>query len=529
MSQVPILVLREGTEQKREKEARERNVKAMKAVAEAVRSTLGPKGMDKMIVDSLGDSTITNDGAEILKQLDIENVSANMMVNLAKSIDDEIGDGTTSAVIFTASLLEKALELTEQGIHPQSITRGYKKAATKAISIVDQIAETISEEDEEMLLNAAKTAMNSRGVFSFKDFFADLALEAVRIVKGNKTLTDVNDIKLVKSPGKSLSDSELINGIYLKKGKEHMNMPDLITDAKIAVIRKKIKPGTGEYDANIKIQKPEDIQKFKDEEINMLKSYLKIFTDLGVDMVINSHDQADKFNAMLAKEGIVGIKNVGKDDIETVEKAVGAKLVDDVKNTSEEDLGYAQKVRFEEIGMDDYTIFEGCENPGSVTILLKGGLDNVLNTAEIAMHDVLSVLAHILDTKKVVAGGGATYIELSKKLKTYANEVSGKESLAINGFALALEEIPITLIRNAGLEEIERITELRAAHKTEEDKWIGIDTVADTIQNNLKYGLVEPAELPKSIIKSGNELATLILRIDRIIKSSSAEEEGFQP
>ncbi|MGV9172590.1 MAG: thermosome subunit beta [Promethearchaeia archaeon] len=529
MSRVPILVLREGTEQKREKEARERNIKAMQAVAEAVRSTLGPKGMDKMIVDSLGDSTITNDGAEILNQLDIENVSANMMVNLAKSIDDEIGDGTTSAVIFTAALLERALELTEQGIHPQSITRGYKKAASKAISIIDQIAKTISEDDEKALKNSAKTAMNSRGVFNFKDFFADLALKAVKIVKGTKTLTNVDDIKIVKSPGKSLSDSKLINGIYLKKGKEHMNMPDLVTDAKIAVIRKKIKPGTGEYDAEITIKKAEDIQKFKDQETSMLKDYLKIFTDLGVDIVINSHDQADKFNAMLAKEGILGIKNLGKDDIDTVVKAVGANLVDDVKNISEQDLGFAQKVKTKTIGMDDYTIFEGCENPGTVAILLKGGLENVLDTAEIAMHDVLSVLANILDTKTVVAGGGATYIELAKHLKTFANEVSGKESLAINAFALALEEIPITLIRNAGLDEIERITELRASHKTDADKWVGIDTVTDTIQDNMNHGLIEPSELPKSIIKSGNELATLILRIDRIIRAANAGKEGFQP
>lgn len=529
MSRVPILILREGTEQEHEKEARNRNIKAMQAIAGTVKSTLGPKGMDKMIVDSLGDTTITNDGAEILKQLDIENVSAIMMVNLAKSIDEEIGDGTTSAVIFTASLLEKALDLTEQGIHPQSITRGYKKAASRAISILEKIAETISEDDDEMLINAAKTAMNSRGVLSFKDFFAALALKAVRAVKGTNTVTNVDDIKTVKSPGKSLSDSELIEGIYLAKGKEHVNMPNSIKDAKIAVIRKKIKPSTGEYDAEIKIQTPEDIQKFKDYETTMLHDYLKIFKDLGVTMVVNSHDQADKFNAMLAKEGIVAIKNLGKDDVDTVEKAIGAKLVDDVKNLSADDLGFAKKVRFEKIGMDDYTIFEGCENPGTVSILLKGGLENVIKTAEIAIHDVLSVLGKILDTKSVVAGGGATYMELSKQLKTFANEISGKESLAINAFALALEEIPITLIRNAGLNEIERITELRAAHKTDADKWVGIDTTTDTIQNNMEHGLIEPTDLLKSIIKSGNEIATLILRIDRIIRSSSAEKEGFQP
>jgi len=522
---VPILILKEGTEETKEKEARMQNINAIMAITETVKSTLGPKGMNKMLVDSVGDITITNDGAEILKNLDIENVAANMMVNIAKAIDEEIGDGTTSAVIFAAALLSNALELIEQNIHPKPITHGYKLANDEALAIIKDIAEKISEEDDEILKNIAKTAMNSKDVVGMKEFFADLALKAIKNIKekDGTTFSKVSNVKIVKAPGKSLKDSELINGVYIQKEKVHSSMPDTIKNAKIAVIRKKLDVVKTEFDAQIRIQSPGDIQKFLDQEDKMLLDSLKIFKDLGVSMVVNSQDISDKFGAYLAKEGIAAIKNLGDEDIKSVTKAVGANRVDDIKTLSQEDLGFAQTIKFQKLDKDEYTQFLGCKNPKSVTILLKGGLDKILNTAEITLNDVLSVISKTMDTKAIVAGGGAIYLELAKRLRDYANQISGKEQLSVSAFALALEEIPKTLINNAGLDEIEKITELRAAHKTEADKWIGIDTITNTIGNNYTKGIVEPAALINHVIKSGTELANLILRVDRIISAKSSK------
>lgn len=521
MSGVPIIILKEGTEEVREKKARKQNISAMVAIAEAVRSTLGPKGMSKMLVDSMGDVTITNDGAEILKNLDIENIAANMMVNVAKSIDDDIGDGTTSAVIFSAALLDNALDLIEQGIHPKPITHGYKLAADKSLGIIKDIAETITEDSDEVLMNAAKTAMNAKDISPLKEFFADLALKAVRQIaddEGN-TFGRVADVKIVKAPGKSLKDSELIKGVYIQKEKVNSMMPAVIKNAKIAVIRRKLDVKKTEFDAQIRITSPTEIERFLQQEEKILLDYLKVFKDLGVNMIVNSSDISDKFGAFLAREGIAAIKNVGESDYKSILKAVDAKLVDDLTSLSDDDLGFAEKVLFEKLGDDEYTLITGCKNPKSVSILLKGGLDKILSTAEVSLHDVLCVIAKIMDKKAVVAGGGAIYIELAKRIRIYANEISGKEQLAVNAFALALEEIPKTLIRNAGLEEIEQLTELRAAHKTDADKWIGIDTITNTIGDNFKKGIIEPAELLNHIIKSGSELANLILRIDRIISA----------
>ena len=524
MSNVPIIILKEGTEETREKEARKQNITAMVAIAETIRSTLGPKGMSKMLVDSLGDVTITSDGAEILSSLDIENIAANMMVNVAKSIDDDIGDGTTSAVIFSSALLNNALELIEQDIHPKPIIHGYKLAADKALEIIKEIAEKISQDDNEILKNAAKTAMNAKDIAPLKDFFSDLALKAVKHIAeddGN-TFAKVSNIKIVKAPGKSLKDTELINGVYTQKEKVNTMMPDVIKDARIAVVRRKLDVKKTEFDAQIRISSPSEIQGFLQQEDKILQDYLKIFKDLRVNMIVNSSDISDKFGAYLAKEGIAGIKNVGESDYKSILKAVDAKLVDDLTSLSEDDLGFAEKVQFEKLGDDEYTLFSGCKNPKSVSILLKGGLDKILSTAEVSLNDVLSVIAKLFDTKTVVAGGGAIYIELAKRTRAYANEISGKEQLAVNAFALAFEEIPKTLIRNAGLEEIEKLTELRAAHKTPDDKWIGIDTITNTIGDNFKKGIVEPAELINHIIKSGSELTNLILRVDRIISAKGS-------
>ncbi len=528
MSRVPIMILREGTEEKEEKEARKQNINAMLAITEMVRSTLGPKGMDKMLVDGLGDVTITNDGAEILKNLDIESVAANMMVNVAKATDEEIGDGTTSVVIFSSALLQNALELTEQGIHPKHLTHGFKLAADKALKIIDQIEEKISKDDDVVLKNAAITSMNSKQLVTSKSFFADLALQAVKQIAGDNTFDKINNVKIVKAPGKSLSDSKVIRGLYLEKSRANPTMPNVMKNVKIAVIRKKLEVVKTEFDSQIKIFNPQDIQKFKDQEEKILQGYLKLFKDIGVNMIVNNQEISDKFGAYLAREGIIAIKNLSDDNIKAILKALDATLVNDLKGLSENDLGYAETVKFEKIDNNEYTIFEGCKNPKAISIVLKGGLKKVLDTAEVALHDVLSVIGKIIDTQAVVGGGGAVYLELAKQLRAYANEVSGKEQLAISAFALALEEIPKTLVKNAGLDEVEKITALRAAHKGEADKWIGIDTIENTIQDNFKKGIVEPSALTKHIIKAGTELANLILRVDRIIAAKNAAKEGFQ-
>jgi thermosome len=526
---VPIIILREGTEETKEKEARMQNINAIMAITETVKSTLGPRGMNKMLVDSVGDVTITNDGAEILKQLDIDNVAANMMVNIAKSIDEDIGDGTTTAVIFSAALLGNALELIEQNVHPKPITHGYKLAADRALKLVNEIAAKISQDDDKQLLNAAKTAMNSKDIVGVKDYFADLVVKAVKHIRGEdgNTFSKVGNVKIVKVPGKSLRDSELINGVYIEKEKVNSAMPDVVKNAKIAVIRRKLDVVKTEFDAQIRISNPADIQKFLEQEDKILIDYLKIFKDLGVNMIVNNKDISDKFGAYLAKEGIAAIKNLGDSDMKAVTKAVGAKSVDDLHSLSEEDLGFAENIKFEKLGSNEYTLFTGCKNPKSVSILLKGGLEKILNSAEITLHDVLSVVAKVMDTEAVVAGGGAVYIELAKRLREYANEISGKEQLAVNAFAIALEEIPKTLIKNAGLDEIENMTELRAAHITEKDKWKGIDTLTNEIGDNFEKGIIEPAALVTHVIKAGSELANLILRVDRIISAKGSRPPGL--
>jgi len=499
------------------------------AITETIKSTLGPKGMNKMLVGSVGDITITNDGAEILKQLDIENVAANMMVNIAKSIDEDIGDGTITAVIFSAALLGNALELIEQDIHPKPITHGFKLAADRALKILDEIAAKISKDDDKMLINAAITAMNSKDIVSVKDHFADLALRAIRSIadEDGNIFSKVGNVKIVKAPGKSLKESELISGVYIQKEKVNSAMPDALKNVKIAAIRRKLDVTKTEFDAQIRIYDPADIQKFLDQEEKILKDYLKIFKDLGVNMIVNSQDISDKFGAYLAREEMIAIKNLGDDDMKAVLKAVGVKRVDDIAHLSEEDLGFAEIVKFEKLDKDEYTFFTGCKNPKSVSILLKGGLEKILDSAEISLKDVLSVVAKIMDTQTIVAGGGAIYLELAKRLREYANEISGKEQLAINAFAVALEEIPRTLIKNAGLDEIEKLTDLRAAHKSDTDKWVGIDTLTNTIGNNFEKGIIEPAALVNHVIKSGSELANLILRVDRIINAKGSKLQGL--
>ena len=526
---VPIIILKEGTEETKEKEARMQNINAIMAITETVKSTLGPKGMNKMLVDSVGDVTITNDGAEILKQLDIDNVAANMMVNIAKSIDEDIGDGTTTAVIFSAALLSNALELIEQDIHPKPITHGYKLAADKALKLVNELATKITRDDDKILLNVAKTAMNAKDIVGVKDYFADLTLKAIKHIRGEDgtTFSKVNNVKIVKAPGKSLRDSELINGVYIEKEKVNSAMPDTVKNANIAVIRRKLDVVKTEFDAQIRISNPADIQKFLDQEEKILIDYLKIFKDLGVNMIVNNKDISDKFGAYLAKEGIAAIKNLGDSDMKAVAKAVGAKVIDDLHSLTKEDLGFADHIKFEKIGSDEYTLFTGCKNPKSVSILLKGGLEKILNSAEITLHDVLSVVAKVMDTEAIVAGGGAIYIELAKRLREYANQISGKEQLAVNAFAIALEEIPKTLIKNAGLDEIENMTELRASHKTEGDKWKGIDTITNEIGDNFDKGIIEPAALINHVVKAGSELANLILRVDRIISAKGSKPPGL--
>lgn len=527
MSNIPVLILREGTKEKGADEARKNNINAMLAVVDAVKSTLGPKGMSKMIVDSLGDSTITSDGAEILDQLDIEHVAAVMMVNLAKAIDKEVGDGTTSAVIFTGKLLENALELAEQQLHPKNIIKGYRLASQKAIELLKEIAQEVPAPDDTILKNAARTAMNAKDISIYEDHFSEIALNAVKQIAEKTTYDKIDNIKIVKSPGKSQADSELITGLYVQKDKVNSAMPDELKDVKIAVIRRKLDVSKTEYTANIQISKAEDIQKFKDSEDKILTDYLKIFKDLGINMIVNNQDISDKFAGYLAREGIAAIKNLGESDIKAVLSATGAKRIDDLKALTEEDLGHAQEVFFEKVNKDTYTVFKGCPNPKSVTILVKGGLDKILDSAELALKDVFCVLAKILDTKKIVAGGGATYMELSKRLKDYANQIKGKEQLAAQAYALALEEIPRVLIENAGLSEIELMTELRAAHKSEADKWMGIDTLDGTIGNNFDKGIIEPAAILEHILKSGTELANIILRVDRIINSQGSELPGM--
>ncbi len=521
MAGQPILILKEGTKRETGRNAMRNNIEAAIAIAEAVRSTLGPRGMDKMLVDSLGDVVITNDGVTIMKEIEVEHPAAKMMVEVAKTQDTEVGDGTTTAVMLAGELLKQAQTLLDQNVHPTVISSGYRMAAEKAKEILDKISRKISIDDDEVLMKIAKTALGSKSASMSKDLLADISLKAVKkIVEevDGKIVADLNNIQVIKKQGGSIDDTQIIDGVIVDKEKAHPDMPGIVKNAKIALLDAALEIKKPEIDTNIQIRDPTMIHSFLEEEEKMLKEMVDKIAATGANVVFSQKGIDDMAQHFLAKKGIYAARRVKKSDMEKLEKATGAKIVMNLDDLTPNDLGFAEKVEEVKIGEDHLTFVTGCKNPKAVSILVRGGTEHVVDEIERSLQDALHVVAKAIEDGKVVVGAGAAAMEISLGLKDYAATVGGREQLAIEKFADAMEIVPRTLAENAGLDPIDMLIELRKHHK-EGKKDYGVNVISGKVSNMWNEGVIEPIRVGMQAIDSATEAAIMILRIDDVIAS----------
>jgi thermosome len=526
---VPVIILKEGTGRTTGKEAQRNNITAAKVVAETVRSTLGPRGMDKMLVSSIGDVTITNDGATIMKELDVQHPAAKMLVEVSKTQDNEVGDGTTTAVILSGELLEKAEKLLDKDVHPTVIVDGYKKAAEKAIEILDKLSIPISEKDDAILRQVATTSMYSKGIAVAKEHFSDIAVKAVKQIaekSDGKLRADIDLIKILKKHGKSLEETELVKGIVIDKELAHAQMPKTITGARIALLNAKIEVEKTEFDAKININNPDQMHLFIEEEEKMLVDMVNQIEKTGANIVFSEKGIDDVALHYLAKKGIGAVKNVSSGDLEKLSKATGARVVASVKDLAKDALGEAKSVEEVKIGDDKLLYVRDAKNPKAVTIVIRGGTEHVVDEADRSLHDALCVVRNALEDGKIVAGGGAPEAELAKRLREYAVKVGGREQLAIEAFAESLETVPTTLAENAGFDPIDVLVELRSKHERAGSPWFGIDVFSGDVKDMRKLNVLEPLRVKQQVIKSASEAASMILRIDDVIASKGVGGGG---
>ena len=523
----PILILKEGTQRTVGRDAQRMNIMAAKVIAEAVRATLGPRGMDKMLVDSLGDVVITNDGVTILKEMDVEHPAAKMIIEVAKTQENEVGDGTTTAVVLAGELLKKAEELLEQDIHPTVIARGYRMAAEKAMEILDEIAITIDIEDEETLKRVAATAITGKHAEYAVEHLAGLVVQAVKKVaektdEGYKV--DEDNIKIEKKHGGGVEDTELIDGIVIDKEVVHPGMPKRVKNAKIAVLKSALEVKETETDAEIRITDPEMLQRFIEQEEKMIKEMVDKIVEAGANVVFCQKGIDDLAQYYLAKAGVLAVRRVKQSDIEKIAKATGAKIITDLRDIKPEDLGEAEFVEERKVGDEEMVFITGCKNPKAVTILVRGGTEHVVDEVERSLTDAIKVVKAALESGKVVAGGGAPEIELSLKIKQWAPTLGGREQLAAEAFATALEIIPRSLAENAGLDPIDILVELRRAHEDGKVTY-GIDVFSGKVVCMKEKSVLEPLRVKKQAISSATEVAIMILRIDDVIAAKGIEKE----
>lgn len=521
----PILILRAGSSRRKGKQAQYANIQAAKVVAEVVKATLGPRGMDKMLVDSLGDLTITNDGHEILKEIDVEHPAAKMIVEVAETQDAEVGDGTTTAVILAGDLLKRAQELLDKNIHATTIVAGYRKAAEEVIRILNSVAVDVDLNDRETLTNIVKTSMRSKVIGQAGNLFADIAIDAVKQVtekKGAGMTADKDDIQVIKKTGKSLLDSKLIQGIIVDKEVVHSDMPKRIESAKIALIDCALEVEKTEMDAEIRIRDPAQMKAFLDEESRMLKEMTNKILDAGANVVLCQRGIDDVVQYFLTKGGALAVRRIKSSDMEKLAKATGASLVTNLDDLTSSDLGEAKLVEERKIGDDKMVFIEDCKNPKAVSILIRAGLERLIDEVERSLNDALSVMVDIVKNNKIVAGGGAIEAELSKRIRKYAPTIGGREQLAIEAFADALEIIPITLADNAGLDPIDILVALRAAHEEKDGMWKGINVFTGDVVNMMDDAVLDPLAVKVQAIKSAVEVSSMILRIDDVIASAKS-------
>ncbi len=527
----PIFILPEGTLRNTGRDAQTRNIAAAKLISDSVRTTLGPKGMDKMLIDSIGDITITNDGATILSEMEIEHPAAKMMVEVAKTQEDEVGDGTTTAVILTGELLKKAEGLLEQEIHPTMIIRGYRLAKDKALDIVTGISETVTIDDTATLEKIAMTAMTGKGSEAAKEPLAKLAVSAVKIVaekQNGKVVVDKDNIKIEKKQGGSIDDTELIKGLVIDKEVVHANMPKNIKNAKIALLDCALEVKETETNAEIRITDPQQLQAFLDQETKMLKDMVKKVIDSSCNVVFCQKGIDDLAQHYLAKNSIMAARRVKKSDMEKLAKATGSKVVSTLDELSKDDLGFAGVVEEQKIAGESMIFVRDCKDPKAVSILVRGGTEHVVDEAKRAMDDAVLGVAGALELGKVVYGGGAAEIEIARRLREYAETIGGREQLAINVFAEAVEIVPRTLAESTGTDPIDILVELRAQH----DKgniFAGVDVINAKVADMKKNNVVEPLKIKTQALKSASEAAEMILRIDDVITSKTPSMPSGPP
>jgi thermosome len=521
---MPILILKSGSKESKGKEAQKNNFAAARMIAEVVRSSLGPRGMDKMLVDSLGDVTITNDGATILKEIDVEHPAAKMMVEISKATDNEVGDGTTSVVVLAGALIEKAEELIDKDVHPTVIVDGYRKSAAKAIQVLNSIAQKVAGNEKQELIRIAKTSMQTKLVSREADLLADIVVRAaLRVAEkiGSGYKVDIENVKVERKAGGSIHDTNLIEGIVLDKEVVHGGMPKKIEDAKIALINSALEIEKTEFDAKINISSPDQMQKFLDEETNMLKSMVDKIVGSGANVVICQKGIDDTAQHYLANAGILAVRRAKESDMTNLSKATGATIVNNLDDLTAKDLGFAKVVNERKIETDKWVFIEGCKDPKSVTILIRGGSQRVVDEAERSVHDALMVSKDVLEKPAIVAGGGAPEAYAAAKVREWASTLSGREQLAAEKFAEALEVIPMSLAENAGMDLIDTLTELRSK-QSRGSHTIGVDARNGKVADMSKLDIVEPLVVKEQIINSATEAASMILRIDDVIASSKS-------
>ena len=532
LGQTPVLILKEGTRREKGKGAQFNNIAAARAIADSVRSTLGPRGMDKMLVDSMGDVVITNDGVTILKEIDVEHPAAKMLVEVAKTQDEECGDGTTTAVIIAGELLKKAEALIEQNVHPTVISGGYRAAAMKAREILDGVAIKVTPDDKETLMDIAKTSMISKSVSASRELLAKVAVDAVSAVAEKKAdgswIVDDDNIQIVKKQGGSMDDTRMISGIIVDKEAVHPAMPKRVEGARIALVDAALEVKKTEIDAKIEITDPSQLHAFLEEEESMLKKMVDTVKKSGATVLFCQKGIDDLAQHYLSKEHIYAVRRVKKSDMEKLAKATGANLVTKLDDLKSADLGVAKLVEEQKIADDKMTFVTGCKNPKAVSVLIRGGTEHVVDEIDRSLNDAISVVSVAYEDGKLVTGGGSAAIELALKLRDYAASVGGRQQIAIDAFASALEVVPTALSENAGLDPIDVLIELRQAHKAGK-KYAGINVFTGKVTDMKKERVLEPIRVGRQAISSATDAAVMILRIDDVIASKGTAGGGRGP
>ena len=523
---MPVLILKEGTKENKGREAQKNNIAAAKQVANMVKTCLGPRGMDKMLVDTIGDATITNDGATILKEMDVEHPAAKMMVEIAKSVDNEVGDGTTSSVVFAGALLEKAEDLINKNVHPSVIIEGYDAASERALNLLQKIAVKVNLEDKELLIKVARTSMYSKLVSEDSPILSQIAVDAIRQVaekvEGGTLSVDLDNIKVEKKAGGSIHDTKLIEGMVLDKEVVHTGMPKRIEKAKIALINSALEIEKTEMSAEIRINDPQQMQMFLDEENKMLKSMVDKIKTAGANVVVCQKGIDDMVQHYLSRSAILAVRRAKESDMFKLSKATGAKVVNNLDDLDANDLGSAELVEERKIETDKWVFIEGCKNPKAVTIVVRGGSQRVVDEAERSVHDALMVTKDVLQRPEIVAGGGASEAYIANDLRGWSSNLEGRAQLAVQKFADALDSIPLALAENAGMDPIDTMAELREK-QNKGAKWTGVDVTNTKVTDMFKQNVLEPLVLKEQIIKSATEVASMLLKIDDVIAGSKSK------